>query len=80
MVQANEKTLMSYKRKIKWGREKSLPFAQGYAINEVIKQYKIPVIRWGYSFDIIGVETKKQYIFWRDRGGELEFKGLINKK
>lgn len=49
------------------------------AINAVIKEYGIPVKRWGYSGSLIGVETNKQYLFWRDRGTHLEFKGILDK-
>ncbi len=79
MTQAKKTTLQSYKRKIKWTNKTDMPFGQGWAINEVIKRYKIPAKRWGYWHSIIGVETNKQYIFWKDLGGELEFKGLLNK-
>ncbi len=79
MTQATEKTLKSYKSKIKFGTKKELPAIPGMNINGVIKQYKIPAIAWGWSGSLIGVETKKQYIFWRDFGTHLEFKGLLNK-
>ena len=71
--------LKVYKRKIKWGTPKSMPFSQGWAINQVIKTYNIPAIKWGWNYDVIGLQTKKQYLFWRDNGGNLSFLGLINK-
>jgi hypothetical protein len=79
MARATQKTLESYKNKIVFGTEQSLPMGQGYAINSVIKEYNIPAIAWGYHGSLIGVETKKQFIIWRDRGTHLEFKGIIDK-
>jgi hypothetical protein len=64
---------------IDWGEEQEMPMSQGWAINKVIKLYKIPAIRWGYSNNYIGVETKKQYMIWKDKGGHLEFCGVVNK-
>lgn len=63
-------------KKIKWGKEKEMPFSQGWAINKVIKKYKIPAKKWGYDYDVIGVQTKKQRMLWRDAGTKLEFLGL----
>lgn len=80
MTQAKKSTLENYKSKIKFTTKKNLPFSQGYAINALVKNYKIPVKKWGYDGALIGLETNKQYLFWRDIGGELEFKGLLNKK
>jgi len=72
-------TLEGFKNQIKWSTDKSLPFAQGYSINFVIKRYKIPAKAWGYHGSLIGVETNRQYMFWRDNGVSLDFKGLLNK-
>ena len=66
-------------REIKFGQEQSLPMSQGLAIKEVIKRYKIPAQKWGYSGSAIGVETKRQRILWRDRGSHLDFLGIIDK-
>jgi len=74
-----ESELRKYVKQVKWGTQKSMPFSQGWAINKVIEEYKIPAKKWGYYVDIIGVETKKQFIFWKDGGSELEFLGLVNK-
>jgi len=79
MTKATEKTLQTYRANIKFGREQSLPMSPGMAIKSVIKEYKIPAIAWGYSGSLIGIETKKQIMIWRDKGTHLEFKGLINK-
>lgn len=79
MVEATKNTLTSYKNEINWGKEKSLPFMQGNAINTIIKEYRLPAIRWGYSGSLIGIETEKQYLIWRDKGHALEFKGIIEK-
>jgi hypothetical protein len=66
---------------IPFGTEREdLPFMQGWAIIEVIKKYSIPAIAWGYYKDLIGVETEKQYIVWRDEGWRLVFLGLMNKE
>ena len=67
------------RKKVKWGKQKSLPFSQGWVINDMIKRYKIPAVRWGYDYDVIGIETKKQFIFWKDNGGTVDFLGLLDK-
>lgn len=72
--------LTEYVKNVPFGTETKLPFMQGYAINEVIKKYNIPAVAWGYFSDLIGVETKKQYILWRDEGWRLVFLGLVNKE
>lgn len=79
MTQATKNTLLKFKKEIKWGTETNLPFSQGYAIKTVIDTYSIPAKRWGYGGSLIGVETNKQMMFWRDKGGSLEFKGILNK-
>lgn len=73
--------LKTIDKKIAWGTEKTLPFSQGSAIKEVIQRYKIPAIKWGYAGTgkFIGVETNKQKMFWRDKGSELQFLGILNK-
>lgn len=78
-MKSKESTLLGYKSKIKWSDSKSMAFSPGFAINSVIKRYKIPAKKWGYSGSIIGVETNKQFMFWKDSGYSLEFKGLLNK-
>lgn len=65
---------------IPFNNEKDLPFMQGYAIIEVIKRYEIPAIACGYTQDLIGIETEKQYIVWRDEGWRLVFLGLMDKE
>ena len=57
--------------KIPLGSETSLPMSQGMAIKEVIKQYKIPAIEWGYSGNYNAVATKKQIMVWNDNGTHL---------
>lgn len=79
MAKVKDSTLQNYKAQISWTTDKKLPFSQGYTINALIKEYQIPAIRWGYDGSLIGLETKRQYLFWRDLGTSLEFKGLINK-
>lgn len=73
--------LKTIDKKIEWSTEKNLPLSQGSAIKEVISRYKIPAIQWGYvgTGAFIGVETKKQKMFWRDKGAELQFLGILNK-
>ena len=73
------KTLIQYNKKIKYGTEKSLPLCQGMAINSLVKKYNIPMIQWGFHYNLIGIETNKQFIIHRDQGSHLEFLGLINK-
>ena len=85
MTQATMKSLISYKNEIDWFDinhlygGKGVPFSQGIIADTVIKQYKIPAIRWGYNGSLVGVETKKQIMIWRDKGAVTEFKGIINK-
>jgi len=67
-------------KKIKWtSKTTGLPFSQGFAIKELIKRYGIPARRWGWYGSTIGVETKNQFLLWRDYGWKLEFLGLVNK-
>ena len=74
-----ESSLRAIDRKIDWGRHEDMPMVQGMGINEVIKRYKIPAMAWGWSGSHIGVETKKQKIFWLDEGTHLKFLGMLNK-
>ena len=67
-------------KNIKWGTQKEMPFSQGWVVNEMIKRYKIPAKKWGYDNDIIGIETKRQRILWKDQGGRVDFLGLVDKK
>lgn len=72
--------LKSLVKKVRWTTQKTnLPMSQGWAINELIKLYRIPAKSWGWAGSTIGLETNKQYLFWKDNGGELEFLGLVNK-
>ncbi|MCK9575909.1 MAG: hypothetical protein M0R51_08195 [Clostridia bacterium] len=79
MTQVARNTLLRYKNEINFSTTTNLPMSQGEAIRTVIATYKIPAIKWGYGGSLIGVETKNQIMIWRDKGHELEFKGLINK-
>jgi len=80
MFEPGVKTLKAYADKIMWSNVgDSLPFSQGFLINEVIKRYHIPVKRVGWHFNHIAVETKKQIILWKDQGSHAEFMGIINK-
>ena len=80
MALATMSTLKNYKSRIDFGTEESMAFSPGYAINFLIKRYSIPAVKWGYDRSIIGLETKNQYLFWKDNGGSLEFKGILDKK
>lgn len=72
--------LKSRLKKVKFtSKKKDLPFSQGYAINYLIKRYKINAIKWGWGNSTIALETKKQFLLWEDKGSSLEFLGLINK-
>jgi hypothetical protein len=72
-------TLLKYIKSITFGNEQKLPFMPGSRINSLIEHYKIPAIQWGYEGSLIGIETKKQFMIWRDKGYCMEFKGLMNK-
>jgi hypothetical protein len=76
----SQKTLMQYIKKINFGTEKTLPLMPGSHINTLIGHYKIPAIKWGFDGSLIGIETKKQIMIWRDKGSHLEFMGLMNKE
>ena len=79
IFQVSAKTLEKYNKKIEYGTQQKLPMSQGSMMNEIAKKYKIPAIRWGYQFDLLGLETKKQFLLWRDCGSHAEFLGIINK-
>ena len=82
MFQVNKKTLLNYKNKIEFHKLKdglSMPMSQGSLINELMKRYKMPAVAVGWHFDLIGIETKKQFMIWKDIGSHAEFLGLINK-
>jgi hypothetical protein len=79
MTQAKESTLKNYVKKINFGTEERLPMIPGGALFDIMRHYKIPAIRWGYNGTLIGIETKKQFLFWRWIGSACEFKGLLNK-
>ena len=78
-MEPKEKAFRGYIEKIKWGQAATMPMCQGMAIKAVIKEYKIPAKLWGYWFDVIGVQTNKQTILWRDIGTGVQFLGLLNK-
>lgn len=72
--------LKRHVKAIRWIKQrKRLPFSQGFAINFLIKRYKIPAIRWGFKGSLIGLETKKQFLIWKDMGSSLSFMGIVNK-
>ena len=75
----SQKQLETLKKKVKYGTESTLPFSQGWVINEMIKRYNIPAKKWGYYHDIISIETNRQYLFWKDLGGRIDFLGVLDK-
>ena len=79
MFRVSPKTLQACNDKIGYGTQQKLPMSQGSMMNEIAKTYKIAAIRWGYHQDLIGLETKLQFLLWRDCGSHAEFLGLINK-
>ena len=75
----SEKTLQNYIKKINFCNDPRLPGMIGINVLSLIEHYKIPAIKWGYGGTLIGIETKKQIMVWRDKGSHLEFLGLHNK-
>jgi len=80
MFNVSDKTLQKYRKLIKFSTDKEGPMMQFSNINFLVNRYKIPAKKWGYHQDLLGIETKKQVMIWRDAGGHLEFLGLINKE
>lgn len=84
MAQKTQAYLKSIIKKLTWKPlGKSLPMSQGLALKFLIKHYKIRGIKkLGYSggHSAIGIETGKQYLFWKDTGVGVEFLGIVNKK
>jgi len=75
----DEETFKYYVRKIVWGQEEKMPMIPGIALKAVCKEYKIAAKSWGYYMDVIGVQTGKQIILWRDTGSDVSFLGMVNK-
>jgi len=76
--------LLKYNKEIKYYKVRKglkLPMSPGILIQELIKRYKIFPQRVGYNplMGHVSIETKKQFILWRDNGVGAEFLGLINK-
>ncbi len=44
----------------------------------LVEEYKIPAKKWGYHHSHIGIETKRQKLFWRDEGIQLIFLGILD--
>ena len=78
-----QSSLKKIRSDLKWvdPYKSSHPMSQGLALKELITRYKIPAKKVGYSgaSSYIGIETNKQFLFWRDDGVSLTFKGIINK-
>ena len=74
-------TLKRYHKKINYQNlDAEFPFSQGYLLKYLREHYKVPSIRAGYAGDLVSLETKRQFIIWRDTGVGAEFIGLINKE
>ena len=74
-------TLKRYHKKINYQNlDAEFPFSQGYLLKYLREHYKVPAIRAGYAGDLVSLETKRQFIIWRDTGVGAEFIGLINKE
>jgi len=72
--------LKNYNSKITYGTQKKLPMSQGCMLNEIVAKYKITnAIKWGYHFDILGIETPKQFLLWKDCGSYAQHLGIIDK-
>ena len=74
-----EARIKYYIDKIDWGEHETLPMMPGEAIKAVIKEYNMPAKAWGYFHNVIGIETKKQQILFKDDGTGISFLGLYNK-
>jgi len=75
----NEQQFLFYKSKINWGKHKTLPMMPGEAIKSMVKHYKMFPIAVGYYLDVIGVETAKQVILWKDDGVRVSWLGMLDK-
>lgn len=79
VFQPDQDTLKRWNMRIPYGTPDKLPMSQGSVMNEIIKTYKLHPVRWGWYQDLIGLETEKQFLIWRDTGVGAEFQGIINK-
>lgn len=79
MANLKENTLKAYWAKMTKTKSKDLPYSQGYAIKMILGKYDIKPIQFAYTTDLVGIETAKQKLIWRDKGLSLEFLGLIDK-
>jgi hypothetical protein len=79
LFDVDQETLKLYNARITYGTPEKLPMSQGSLMNEIIKKYKIHPTQWGWHQDLIGLETHRQFLVWRDNGVGAEFLGIINK-
>ena len=85
IFEVDQKTLKQYNKNIDYQKlEPSLKMAMspGLMIKHMIKHYKIPALAVGHDCRTgnIGIETKKQFVLWRDCGSHAELLGLIQKE
>jgi len=59
-----------------------MAMSPGLMIKHIIENYKIPALSVGFDYRscTLGIETKKQFILWRDCGSHAELLGLIQKE
>jgi len=85
IFEVDQKTLKQYNKNIDYQKvEPGLKMAMspGLMIKHIIENYKIPALSVGHDCRSgnIGIETKKQFILWRDCGSHAELLGLIQKE
>jgi len=56
-----------------------IPAAQGMALKELRKVYKIAAVDMGYNHSgVLVIKTHKQQLFWQDKGWCCQFLGILN--
>jgi len=85
IFEVDQKTLKQYNKNIDYQKvEPGLKMAMspGLMIKHIIENYKIPALSVGFDYrsSTLGIETKKQFILWRDCGTHAELLGLIQKE
>lgn len=84
LFEVDKETLLKYQKDIEYHKIKpglKMPMSPGILIQELIKRYKMPALAVGYNprMGHVAVETKKQFVLWRDNGVGAELLGVINK-
>lgn len=82
MQEENKISIDEILKNVIWIKTQKAPFMQGWAINFLLKKYKIKAQKIGYSQMFIIIVTKNQMILWEDKGTKLVFIGIkdINRK